>query len=126
MKHFHILNVFLKTIYVKKESFIMKILKNKFIIISILTISISTIALIKNNYFLSKNNPIDTETLVIEGWLPASDLELLVNNYDLSKYKNIFITGVAHNHPYHLLNNNSTLVNELVYNHLIKKAKTQL
>jgi hypothetical protein len=87
-----------------------RLFKNKrFFIILLLVIS-GIIAITNGNYFLTKNKPIDTKTLVIEGWLPASDLELLTKCIDLNKYETIFVSGISNPNPYHLLNSNNTIV----------------
>jgi len=57
------------------------------------------ILLVFNNRILSKNHPIDADELVIEGWLPAYILEQIPQKMDLSRYKTIFVTGIAYKHP---------------------------
>lgn len=58
-----------------------------------------------NNQILTKHQPIKTNILVIEGWLPASDLELVTKEIDLSAYQVIFVTGISHPHPEYLKDN---------------------
>ena len=63
-----------------------------------------------SNQILTKNQPICSETLVIEGWLPAYYLEMIPQKIDLNKYKTLFVTGIAHKHPEYLLNESKNKV----------------
>jgi hypothetical protein len=79
----------------------------------VLVVCMLAVLLIFNNRFLSKNHPIDAEVLVIESWLPPDVLEQIPQKLDLSKYKTIYITGLAHHNPDYLLNDSSYLVSDL-------------
>jgi hypothetical protein len=80
--------------------------------ILILFITISTL-MVFNKWFLSKNQPIDAKVLVIEGWLPVAILEQIPQKVDLSGYTDIYVTGIAHNHPQYLLNNSRSKLKEM-------------
>jgi len=58
-----------------------------------------------NNTLLTKHKPIDAKILVIEGWLPVTELENLQKLTDLNKYQEIIIAGLSH-HTYSLDNLN--------------------
>jgi hypothetical protein len=77
----------------------------KSIICVIVTFILLLIVLLScNNLILTKNSPVDSKILVIEGWLSAGNLEMIEKTFDLTQYETILITGVAHNHPEFLRN----------------------
>ena len=62
----------------------------------ILTIVIILIYIgIRNIYpFLSTTNTVNTDVLVVEGWLPDFALKQAVEEYNSGKYKTLIITGM--------------------------------
>jgi hypothetical protein len=63
--------------------------------IVLLFILILIIVFLLGKYVLVVNKPIDTDTIVIEGWLPISSIESELGSVNLTRYKNIYITGVC-------------------------------
>jgi hypothetical protein len=63
----------------------------------LLTFIITLIIFSKN--VLTKNHPVNSKILVIEGWLGSYDLELIQKYVDLDKYETIIVTGIEHPHP---------------------------
>lgn len=45
------------------------------------------------NAFLSKNEPLKSETLVVEGWLPDYALQQVMEKFKTEKYRNVITTG---------------------------------
>ena len=81
--------------------------------LGLLAFLVLAILLMFNKRLLSKNHPIEANTLVIEGWLSPDVLELIPQKIDLAKYKTIYVTGLIHNHPEYLLNDSQYEVKEL-------------
>jgi hypothetical protein len=44
--------------------------------------------------FLAKDNPIDGEAIIAEGWLPDYCLEFVADYLKINKYKMVFVTGI--------------------------------
>ena len=45
---------------------------------------------------LSKNKPVNANILIIEGWLPIDELEMLPSRVNFSEYQTILITGLSY------------------------------
>ena len=54
---------------------------------------------------LSKNYPVKANILIIEGWLPVSNLEMMSQYLDISKYETVIVTGLAYTFHEDVLHN---------------------
>lgn len=61
---------------------------------SILFILLLAVYIMNVHKFLIRNNPIDAEILVVEGWIPDYALDKAINEFRNNKYKYLITTGV--------------------------------
>ncbi len=72
--------------------------KRIFIVISVLfVLSIILYLLLKfGESVLSKNRPVNANILIIEGWLPVDELELIPEYVNVPSYETVIITGLSY------------------------------